>query len=206
MVIVVFATDDEQWNALTANSVGVNWIKGSNDFNCTHYPDADAFFLLNDIDAFDFLQTKKTVFINSVIDTLASLNTPPNVVRINGWHGFLQKNVWEIAGTVDENSKAICTALSKKISQVKDEPGMVAAKIIAMIINEAYIALAEEVSTKSEIDTAMKLGTNYPYGPFEWAEKIGIKNIYLLLQKLSLTDKRCLPAVELAKAATPNTL
>ena len=118
----------------------------------------------------------------------------------------MKKNVWEIAGIVDENCKSICTALSKKISRVKDEPGMIAAKIIAMIINEAYIALAEEVSTKSEIDIAMKLGTNYPYGPFEWAEKIGIKNIYLLLQKLSLTDKRCLPAVELAKAATQNTL
>ena len=77
MVIVVFATDDEQWHALTANNVGVNWIKGSNDFNCTHYPNADAFFLLNNIDAFNFLQTKKTVFINSVVDTLASLNTPP---------------------------------------------------------------------------------------------------------------------------------
>ncbi len=45
---------------------------------------------------------------------------------------------------------------------------------MAMIINEAWHALAEEVSTKNEIDTAMKLGTNYPYGPFEWAEKIGL--------------------------------
>jgi 3-hydroxybutyryl-CoA dehydrogenase len=33
----------------------------------------------------------------------------------------------------------------------------------------------DEISTKAEIDIAMKLGTNYPYGPFEWSEKSGWK-------------------------------
>ena len=59
-----------------------------------------------------------------------------------------------------------------------------------MIINEAYYALEENVSTKQQIDIAMKLGTNYPYGPFEWGEKIGIEKIYLLLKKLSAQNKR----------------
>jgi 3-hydroxybutyryl-CoA dehydrogenase len=67
-----------------------------------------------------------------------------------------------------------------------------------MIINEAYFALDDAVSSKAEIDIAMKLGTNYPWGPFEWAEKIGLNNIYLLLQKLSLTNKRYQPAPTLA--------
>ena len=40
-----------------------------------------------------------------------------------------------------------------------------------------FLQLGENVSTRDEIDTAMKLGTNYPFGPFEWAEKIGLKNI-----------------------------
>ena len=53
-----------------------------------------------------------------------------------------------------------------------------------MIINEAFIALREGVSTKEEINTAMKLGTNYPYGPFEWAGKIGIERVNALLDKL----------------------
>ncbi len=55
------------------------------------------------------------------------------------------------------------------------------------------------ITTKTEIDLAMKLGTNYPYGPFEWAEKIGLKNIYLLLKKLSENDNRyaVAPAMEL---------
>jgi 3-hydroxybutyryl-CoA dehydrogenase len=70
-----------------------------------------------------------------------------------------------------------------------------------MIINEAYFALEENVSTKEEIDIAMKLGTNYPYGPFEWAKKIGLKNVVRLLTELSLSEKRYQPAGLLLKEA-----
>jgi 3-hydroxybutyryl-CoA dehydrogenase len=56
--------------------------------------------------------------------------------------------------------------------------------VISTIINEALIALMEGVSTREEIDTAMKLGTNYPYGPFEWAEKIGMERVDSLLAQL----------------------
>ncbi len=45
----------------------------------------------------------------------------------------------------------------------------------------------------------MKLGTNYPNGPFEWAEKIGIEKIYLLLQKLAEKEDRYQPAPALKK-------
>ena len=59
-----------------------------------------------------------------------------------------------------------------------------------MIINEAYFALGEGVSTEDEIDLSMKLGTNYPYGPFEWCNKIGLKKVNDLMEKLSKTDNR----------------
>ena len=80
-----------------------------------------------------------------------------------------------------------------------DLPGFVAPRVVCMIINEAYLALEEGVSTKAEIDTAMKLGTAYPFGPFEWAEKIGIKKVAGLLQRLALEDKRYQPAPLLLK-------
>jgi 3-hydroxybutyryl-CoA dehydrogenase len=63
-----------------------------------------------------------------------------------------------------------------------------------MIINEAYLALGEEVSTIPEIDTAMKLGTNYPNGPFEWCDLIGAANVSALLEKLSQQNTRYTPA------------
>ena len=140
--------------------------------------------------------------LNSVIYTLMELKTSSNVLRINGWNGFLQRKIWEVAGTIADEVKTIFTALEKQYIAVADEAGLVAVRSISMIINEAYFALGEEISTKEEIDIAMKLGTNYPLGPFEWANKIGLKNIYALLCTLSKTDKRYLPAPLLQKEAT----
>jgi len=88
---------------------------------------------------------------------------------------------------------------------VADEPGFIAARIIAMIVNEAYLALEDEVSGKSEIDTAMKLGTNYPFGPFEWSVALGIENISALLEKLNKEDNRYKPADLLMKEVNKKT-
>ena len=139
------------------------------------------------------------VYINSVIDTLSDLNLPSNVSRINGWNGFLQRDIWEIAANDQETAEGIFKALGWKTVFVKDQPGFIAARVIIRIINEAFFALEENVSTKEEIDLAMKLGTNYPYGPFEWAEKIGTKNIFDLLNRLKKENIMYEPAPALQK-------
>jgi 3-hydroxybutyryl-CoA dehydrogenase len=70
-----------------------------------------------------------------------------------------------------------------------------------MIINEAYFALEDGVSSKEEIDIAMQLGTNYPYGPFTWGRIIGLKNIYDLLLKMAEINSRYKPSALLEKEA-----
>lgn len=62
-------------------------------------------------------------------------------------------------------------------------------RTIAMIINEAYFALGEELASPSDIDLAMKNGVNYPLGPIEWGEKIGLSNIAQLLDELHTVTK-----------------
>lgn len=200
MTIVVIASAN-QWDALTSGSnTEIQWIKAGGDFSFANYPDADAFFILEKAGVCNYSATTKPVFINGVTTTLKELNAPLNVLRINGWQTFLQRPVWEIAGIVNDDCKSVVEKLNKKVQLVKDETGLISARIIAMIINEAYFALGENVSTAIEIDIAMKLGTNYPYGPFEWAEKIGLQNIFQLLQKLSLLDNRYQPAPMLITA------
>jgi 3-hydroxybutyryl-CoA dehydrogenase len=201
MTIVVLAADD-QWKELTANTTDIQWIKAASNFSFADYAHADAFFMLKENIPLDFTGATKPVIINSTTTTLKEINAPDTIYRINGWAGFLQRPVWEIAGTNIKNLAALTQKLNKKLLHVADEPGLVSAKIIAMIINEAYFTLGDEVSSKAEIDIAMKLGTNYPYGPFEWAQKIGIGNIYTLLQKLTLTDTRYKPAPKLINEAT----
>jgi 3-hydroxybutyryl-CoA dehydrogenase len=200
MKIVVSASDN-QWEELTAHATDTEWVKAHHNFSFLQYDDADAFFILQECNNINYAETTKLIFINSVSTTLKELDTAFNVFRINGWNTFLSKSVWEIAGVTNESCNVVLKSINKKAIWVKDEPGLVSARIITMIINEAYFTLNDAVSSKAEIDIAMKLGTNYPCGPFEWAEKIGLNNIYFLLQKLSLTDKRYQPASMLATAA-----
>ena len=203
MTVVVLAANN-QWEDLITNTIDIKWVKADENFSFINYSGADAFFIFDENKIINYTETIKPIFINSVIATLQELNTPANVLRINGWNTFLQRPVWEIAGIINGNNKAVAEKINKKILFVNDEPGLVSAKIIAMIINEAYFALEDNVSSKKEIDIAMKLGTNYPYGPFEWVEKIGLHNIYLLLKKLSLLDSRYQPAPMLITEATQN--
>ncbi len=140
-------------------------------------------------------QISVPVIINSVAYTLKETN--PAFVRINGWNSFLQSEIVEAAATTEEarqRAEAVLAQFNKKVEWLADEPGFVTPRVISMIINEAFFALAEGVSSPTEIDTAMKLGTNYPYGPFEWADKIGVENLALLLEKLSIGERRYEPA------------
>ena len=204
MKIVVAATD-EQWNELTNSRPETGWqrVSDCNDFMTNS--DSDAFFSLNSQSILPgFASLAKPVFINSVTQNLVDLKAPGNILRINSWPGFLRRPTWEIAGEMNENIESVFEKMGIKINVVADEPGFIAARIIAMIINEAYFAVTDKVSSKKEIDTAMKLGTNYPYGPFEWAALIGKNNILELLQKLSLTDTRYQPAELLIKEVNEN--
>lgn len=138
----------------------------------------------------EFFFQNKPVVINEVIETSKALNLPANFIRVNGWRGFLQRPLWEVVAADIAVAEKVLEAAGRKMIAVADTPGLVAARVISSIVNEAYFALDENISTREEIDMAMKLGTNYPFGPFEWAEKIGINNICTLLQKLAATDKR----------------
>lgn len=135
------------------------------------------------------------VIINAVEKTLSGL--PYNIVRINGWPGFINRPQLEAANENQEMRKKtaeIFSIFNKQILWSPDRPGLISARVICTVINEAYLSLEENVSTKDAIDTAMKLGTNYPFGPFEWCEKLGRKNVVSLLTEMSKESDRYKPS------------
>jgi 3-hydroxybutyryl-CoA dehydrogenase len=158
-------------------------------FEFSKYEQADAFIdLLFETEHIPLLREllPRLVIINSVVQTLAATDT--SFVRINGWPTLLKSRLIEASTLKNENKKKaedVFSLFNKKIEWLPDETGFVTPRIVSIIINEAFIALEEGISTRHEIDTAMKLGTNYPYGPFEWAEKIGLNKISSLLFQLS---------------------
>ncbi|WP_326655297.1 3-hydroxyacyl-CoA dehydrogenase [Streptomyces sp. NBC_01750] len=64
-------------------------------------------------------------------------------------------------------------ALGKQVSVIGDVPGMIVARTVAMLGDLALDAVAKGVATAEDIDTAMRLGVNYPLGPVEWNAKLG---------------------------------
>lgn len=206
MQIIVHATGDERQKLEqnSAPSLSVHYVSSVQDF--IQYPGADAY-----ID-FSFDKSEETlvflkrlkglVVINSVVYSLAETDT--SFIRINGWPGFMESPLIEasfLQENLKEQAEAVFSHLNKMLEWLPDQPGFITPRVICMIINEAYFALAEGVSTKSDIDTAMKLGTAYPYGPFEWAEKIGLKKIHLLLSRLSKEKEQYMPAPLLVQEA-----
>ena len=67
---------------------------------------------------------------------------------------------------------------------VADTPGLVVARTVAMLINEAADAVLQGVCTTDGADAAMKLGVNYPQGPFEWLAAWDVDGVVALLDAL----------------------
>jgi 3-hydroxybutyryl-CoA dehydrogenase len=206
MLWVVLANSDQKKEFLArgiGDTVKIEWAGKVEEF--LNHANADAFFdlLFNPGEARIKLLSQllpKPVIINSVVNRVAGFP----FIHINGWNTFLQREIIE-GDCSDEKTRLVAekifSALNRNTRWVAGIAGFISPRVIAAIINEAYYALEENVSTKEEIDTAMKLGANYPYGPFEWAQKIGLENIYDLLATLSITEKRYQPSGLLKKEA-----
>lgn len=209
MQVVVLASDSQKKELLLEEKEEITWISNEQEF--LQHQKADAFVdLLYSKSAERNLLLRqllpKPVIINSVTDTLPE--TDASFIRMNGWPTFLSSPVVE-AASKDGDKKAAAEAafslLNKRPEWLADEPGFITPRVVSLIINEAYLTLAEGVSTKEEINTAMKLGTAYPYGPFEWAEKIGAGKIAELLKKLCQKQARYTPAFLLVQEAPQST-
>ncbi|MCU0454167.1 MAG: 3-hydroxyacyl-CoA dehydrogenase family protein [Bacteroidetes bacterium] len=79
---------------------------------------------------------------------------------------------------------AFYASLGQRMELVQDRVGLVSARIICQLINEAAFALQEDVARPEDVDTAMQLGVNYPHGPFAWADILGMRNVVAILQAL----------------------
>lgn len=68
---------------------------------------------------------------------------------------------------------------------VADQPGGVAFRLVAGLINEAVTALAEGVADADTLDLALRLGVNYPAGPLAWAMALGLPQVAAALEGLA---------------------
>lgn len=146
-------------------------------------------------------KTSKPVFVNTVFTMLKSflsnngIGVSNSVFGFCGLPSFINREALEVSVMNQESEsalKSICEKLGTDYAVVKDQVGFATPRVIGMIINEAYITAEEGTASREDIDLAMKLGTNYPFGPFEWAKRIGIAEVLKLMDALytSTNDER----------------
>jgi 3-hydroxybutyryl-CoA dehydrogenase len=184
---------DEVGSAFGKNAEIVNDLKSADlVIESRNYPLENKITSLNLIEANvpENIPVFTSSLCHSVSEQSAGSRNPGRLIGIGLYNTFSKAKRIEIAPSkiIDEailkNAEKILIDLGMNYSKVPDRVGLIFPRIISMIINEAVQVYSEKIASKEDIDTAMKLGTNYPLGPLEWADKIGIELVYNILTAL----------------------
>lgn len=127
---------------------------------------------------------------------------PERLIGFGTFANFRKGSLIEVALPLQADASYLQAAtdtfsfIHQDIEVVEDEVGFVFPRILSMIVNEAAYALSEQTAEAEAIDVAMKKGTNYPMGPLEWANEIGLDDIFAVLSGLyrELGEERYRPA------------
>lgn len=123
---------------------------------------------------------------------LASVTQHPD--RVIGMHfvyPVMKTNLVEIVrGLMTSNETFTHTkhfveeVISKKGVMVFESPGFVTTRLICLFINEALHVLEENVASAEDIDSAMKIGYSFQYGPLEMADRFGLDAVLAALERM----------------------
>lgn len=136
-----------------------------------------------------YSEVETPVFLNTVKITLAEImylyGSSANLFGFNGIKTFVNREQFEVTAISGfDKAEKILKSLNTNYLRADDRVGMVTPRVIFMIINEAFYTVQEGTASREDIDQGMKLGTNYPYGPFEWLNLIGIQDVYETLEAI----------------------
>ena len=84
-----------------------------------------------------------------------------------------------------ELAQELFASIGKGAVLVEDVPGLFLGRTVGSIVNEAMIAVAQDVASPEDVDEAMMLGANYPAGPIAWGREIGGTRVRTILRRLA---------------------
>ena len=124
------------------------------------------------------------------ITAIGASTTRPD--KVCGMHFFNPAQIMRLVEVIrglqssDETiatARALAESFGKKAIEVKkDSPGFVVNRILLPQFVEAARLLQEGVASVEDIDTAVKLGLNYPMGPFELMDYTGVDIAYFVME------------------------
>ncbi len=119
---------------------------------------------------------------------------PDRVIAMHFFNPVHKMPLIEIVRGLETSDETVAVAkdlakqMGKETVVVNEFPGFVTSRISALVGNEAFYMLQEGLGSPEEIDKAIKLGLNYPMGPFELGDLVGLdtrlNNLKYLHEKL----------------------
>lgn len=106
---------------------------------------------------------------------------PPQVMRLIELVRAIQTSE-ETANAARE----FCKKIDKDVCELKvDCPGFLTNRTMVALLNEVYYCLYEGVATREDIDMAFKSGFNWPMGPLELSDFIGLDTLLHITEDLN---------------------
>ena len=146
----------------------------------------------------------------SIIDMATETTKPDKVLGMHFFQPLLARKLLEIAKTIVtsddtlEIGKTFGKSLGKTIVIVKDTPGFIVNRLAVSFRLNAIRMLEAGAASKEDIDTAVGLGLQHPYGPLTSADRIGLDTLYFIARGLyeQLKDPQYTPPPLLKKMVT----
>jgi len=143
----------------------------------------------------------------SITKIANATNRPDKVIGMHFMNPVPVMKLVEIIGGLATSEATLSTTLALAHSMQKvttksaDMPGFIANRLLMPYINEACQSLLENLGTKEDIDTTMKLGCNMPMGPLTLADFIGLDTCLAIMRVLhtELGDSKYRPSPLLVK-------
>lgn len=163
---------------------------------------------------FDLRAHDDTLFASNTsslsITKLSTAVSPKRQARVLGLHFFNPPRIMKLLEIVTtevsepsavELAQQVAAQLGKTAVLCKDAPGFITSRLGIVLLNEAIFALQEGIMSAHDIDTSMKLGYNFPMGPLQLADFIGLDVVFAVTQTLyeNYQDPKYRPCMLLRK-------
>ncbi|UJF36146.1 3-hydroxyacyl-CoA dehydrogenase family protein [Paenibacillus hexagrammi] len=146
------------------------------------------FFQLNQICPPSVILASNTSTL-SVTEIAAVTTNPERVIGMHFLHPVAKIHLVEIIRamktsdeTYERTRDFVDQLIQKKSIKVFESPGYITTRLICTLINEALHTLSEGVASAEDIDSAMRIGYDFRYGPLEMCDRFGLDSVQAALE------------------------